>query len=46
MRAAMGKVIEDVRQGRTLKAALEAANVFPRLTVEFAAVGVDGEGKL
>ncbi len=39
MRSFMGKVTDDVRQGRTLKTALEAAGVFPRLTVEFAAVG-------
>lgn len=39
MRASMAKVIDDVRQGRTLKAALDASGVFPRLTVEFAAVG-------
>jgi general secretion pathway protein F len=39
VRAAMGKLVEDVRQGRTLKAALETANVFPRIVVEFAAVG-------
>lgn len=45
VRAAMGKVIDDVRQGRTLKAALEASGVFPRLTVEFAAVGEE-TGKL
>lgn len=45
MRARMGKVLDDVRQGRTLKAALETANVFPRLTIEFAAVGEE-TGKL
>ncbi len=39
MRSFMPKLIDDVRQGRTLKAALEGAGVFPRLTVEFAAVG-------
>jgi general secretion pathway protein F len=45
MRSFMPKLIDDVRQGRTLKAALEAAGVFPRLTVEFAAVG-DETGRL
>ncbi len=39
MRSFMPKLIDDVRQGRTLKAALDGAGVFPRLTVEFAAVG-------
>ena len=39
MRSFMGKVTDDVRQGRTLKTALEASGIFPRLTVEFAAVG-------
>lgn len=39
MRSFMPKLIDDVRQGRTLKTSLEAAGVFPRLTVEFAAVG-------
>ena len=39
MRGRMGKLIESVRQGRTLKSALEAADIFPRITVEFAAVG-------
>jgi general secretion pathway protein F len=39
MRSFMPKLIDDVRQGRTLKAALDAVGVFPRLTVEFAAVG-------
>lgn len=39
MRSFMPKLIDEVRQGRTLKAALESAGVFPRLTVEFAAVG-------
>ncbi|MFM9862304.1 MAG: type II secretion system F family protein [Micropepsaceae bacterium] len=39
MRSFMPKLVDDVRQGRTLKAALENAGVFPRLTVEFAAVG-------
>ncbi len=45
MRASMAKVIDDVRQGRTLKTALEVAGVFPRITVEFAAVGEE-TGKL
>lgn len=39
MRRQAAKVSEAVRHGRPLKAALEAAAVFPRLTVEFAAVG-------
>lgn len=39
MRSFMPRLIDDVRQGRTLKAAFDAAGVFPRLTVEFAAVG-------
>jgi general secretion pathway protein F len=45
MRGRMAKLIEDVRQGRTLKAALESSGVFPRITVEFAAVGEE-TGKL
>lgn len=39
IRSFMSKVTDDVRQGRPLKAALEKSGVFPRLTVEFAAVG-------
>jgi len=39
MRRQAAKVSDAVRQGRPLKAALESAAVFPRLTVEFAAVG-------
>lgn len=39
MRQQAAKVSDAVRQGRTLKAALDSAAVFPRLTVEFAAVG-------
>ena len=41
----LGKLTENVRQGRTLKAALEGADVFPRIVVEFAAVGEE-TGKL
>lgn len=39
MRRQAAKVSDAVRHGRPLKAALESADVFPRLTVEFAAVG-------
>ena len=39
MRSFMTKLTDDVRQGRTLKAAMEKSAVFPRLAVEFAAVG-------
>lgn len=39
MRREAAKLADAVRQGRTLKAALAGADVFPRLTVEFAAVG-------
>ncbi|MCE9521367.1 MAG: type II secretion system F family protein [Alphaproteobacteria bacterium] len=39
IRQRLSKVVETVKHGRTLKAALEASDVFPRVTVEFAAVG-------
>ncbi len=39
MRGAMARLLDDVRQGRSLHAALEGADVFPRLAIEFAAVG-------
>lgn len=39
MRGAMAKLLDDVRQGRSLHAALEGTQVFPRLAIEFAAVG-------
>ncbi len=39
MRQQAAKISDAVRQGRTLRAALDSAAVFPRLTVEFAAVG-------
>ncbi|MFN9779564.1 MAG: type II secretion system F family protein [Alphaproteobacteria bacterium] len=39
MRQALDAVINDVRQGRTLRTALEQAGLFPRLAVEFVAVG-------
>jgi general secretion pathway protein F len=39
MRREAAKVSDAVRQGRPLRGALESAAVFPRLTVEFAAVG-------
>lgn len=39
MRREAAKLAEAVRQGRPLKVALANAEVFPRLTVEFAAVG-------
>ena len=39
VRREAAKVSDGVRQGRSLRAALESAAVFPRLTVVFAAVG-------
>ena len=39
MRSFMPKLIDEVRQGRTLKVAIESSGVFPRLTAEFAAIG-------
>lgn len=39
VRRRLGDAIEMVRQGRPLKAALEAVAVFPRAVTEFAAVG-------
>lgn len=39
MRSHLTKVLQDVRQGRPLSWAFDKANVFPRLVVEFAAVG-------
>jgi general secretion pathway protein F len=39
MRSIMPKLIDEVRQGRTLRSAIDSAGVFPRLTAEFAAIG-------
>ena len=39
IRQRLTNVVETVKHGRTLKSALEASDVFPRVTVEFAAVG-------
>lgn len=39
IRQRLSGIVELVRQGRTLKSALEAGDVFPRAAVEFAAVG-------
>lgn len=39
IRRRLSEVIEQVRQGRSLRSALEAGGVFPRAAVEFAAVG-------
>lgn len=39
MHQSLDAVIQQVRQGRTLRSALEQAGIFPRLAVEFVAVG-------
>jgi general secretion pathway protein F len=39
MRQRLSAVVDAVKHGKTLKSALESADVFPRITVEFAAVG-------
>ena len=39
IRQRLTPVVEAVKHGKTLKSALETSDVFPRVTVEFAAVG-------
>jgi len=39
LRQSLDAVIQQVRQGRTLRSALEQVGLFPRLAVEFVAVG-------
>jgi general secretion pathway protein F len=39
MRSKLGAVIGRVKHGRTLKSAMEEASVFPRIAIEFVAVG-------
>jgi general secretion pathway protein F len=45
LRVKLDGVVEDVRQGRSLRAAIESAGALPRLTLEFVAVGEE-TGKL
>jgi general secretion pathway protein F len=39
LRQSLDTVIQQIRQGRTLRSALEQVGMFPRLAVEFVAVG-------